>query len=470
MAKQKKPLSSLPMKLPNGPQSPDFVQMLRWVASPMPFMEDCAKRYGDIFTMRLSIPIVMVSNPQALQQILTNDNNQFSVPSYLNKPFEPLLGKHSVITITGDEHQRQRQLITPPFHGERMRNYSQAIREVTEEIIQPWQVGKTTNIRTAMQAITLRVIMQTVFGLYEGSRAEELEKVVSVMMESGGSSPLRAALLYFPILQRDLGLLTPWGTFLRRRELANQLIYAEIAERRENPDATRTDILSLLMAARDEAGQAMTDEELRDELITLLTAGHETTATALTWALYWIHKNPSVKTKLLAEIDSLAGEFDTSAINKLPYLNAVCNETLRIYPVGMMTFPREVREEVMVCDTILEPGTVLMGSIYLTHQREDIYPEPKQFRPERFLERQFSPYEFLPFGGGMRRCIGNAFAMMEMKIVLATILSQWELELTDNRPVKPQRRGLVTGPNRAIEMVVKNHRQIKSFQPDAVSI
>lgn len=470
MAKQKKPLSSLPMKLPNGPQSPDFVQTLRWIASPMPFMEDCAKRYGDIFTLRLGIPIVIVSNPQALQQILTSDNNQFSVPSYLNKPFEPMLGKHSVITITGDEHQRQRQLITPPFHGERMRNYSQAIREVTEEIIQPWQIGKTTNIRTAMQAITLRVIMQTVFGLYEGSRAEELEKVVSVMMESGGSSPLRAALLYFPILQRDLGPLTPWGTFLRRRELANQLIYAEIAERRENPDATRTDILSLLMAARDETGQAMTDEELRDELITLLTAGHETTATALTWALYWIHKNPSVKTKLVAEIDSLAGEFDTSAINKLPYLNAVCNETLRIYPVGMLTFPREVEERVVVCGRVLEPGTVLLGSIYLTHQREDIYPEPKQFRPERFLEKQFSPYEFLPFGGGMRRCIGNAFAMMEMKIVLATILSQWELELTDNRPVKPQRRGLVTGPNRAIEMVVKNQRQIKSLHLGAVNI
>jgi cytochrome P450 family 110 len=470
MAKQKKPLSSLPMKLPNGPQSPDIVQMLRWIASPMPFMEDCAKRYGDIFTMRLSIPIVLVSNPQALQQILTSDNSQFSVPSYLNKPFEPLLGKHSVITITGVEHQRQRQLITPPFHGERMRNYSQAIREVTEKAIHPWEVGKTTCIRTVMQAITLRVIMQTVFGLYEGQRAEELEKVVSVMMESGASSPLRAVLLYFSILQRDLGSLTPWGTFLRRRELANQLIYAEIAERRENLDATRTDILSLLMAARDETGQAMTDEELRDELMTLLTAGHETTATALTWAFYWIHKNPPVKAKLLAEIDSLGGEFDTSAISKLPYLNAVCNETLRIYPVGMLTFPREVKEKTVVCGYDLEPGTVLMGSIYLTHQREDIYPEPKQFRPERFLERQFSPYEFLPFGGGMRRCIGNAFAMSEMKIVLATVLSRWELELTDNREVKPQRRGLVTGPNRAIEMVVKNQRQIKSLQADAVSI
>jgi cytochrome P450 family 110 len=454
------------MKLPNGPQSPDFVQMLRWIASPMPFMEDCAKRYGDIFTMRLSIPIVMVSNPQALQQILTSDNNQFSVPSYLNKPFEPLLGKHSVITITGVEHQRQRQLLTPPFHGDRMRNYAIDIRKVTDEVIQSWQVAKTVSIRDAMQTITLRVIMQTVFGLYEGHRAQELEKVISLMMESGGSSPWRAVLLYFPVLQRDLGSLTSWGTFLRRRELANQLIYAEIAERRENPDATRTDILSLLMAARDSEGQAMTDEELRDELITLLSAGHETTATALTWAFYWIHKNPSVKAKLLDEIDGLGGEFDTSAISKLPYLNAVCNETLRIYPVGMLTFPREVKEKVVVCGYDLEPGTVLIGSIYLTHQREDIYPEPKQFKPERFLEKQFSPYEFLPFGGGMRRCIGNAFAMLEMKIVLATILSQWELELTDNREVKPKRRGLVTGPNCTIEMVVKNQRLVESLQPD----
>ena len=443
------------MKLPNGSQTPAIVQMLQWVATPMWFMEDCAKRYGDIFTVQLNMPLVIVSNPQALQQILTGDAKEFSAPSNLNTVFEPLLGTNSVITVSGETHKRQRHLLTPPFHGERMHNYAQTISNITQEVIQSWQVGEPVCIRSAMQTITLRVIMQAVFGLYDSNRAQELEKVISVMMDAGGSSPLRALMLYYPALQRDLGKLTPWGTFLRRREMVNKLIYAEIAERRENPDPSRTDILSLLMAARDENGEAMTDVELRDELMTLLSAGHETTATALTWAFYWIHKTPSVGYKLIAELDSL-DSIDFDAVNKLPYLGAVCNETLRIYPVGMLTFPREVREPVNLCGYDLEPGTYIMGSIYLTHQREDIYPEPKQFSPERFLEKQYSPYEFLPFGGGVRRCIGNAFAMLEMKVVIATIMKQLELELLTTEDVKPKRRGLVTGPNQPINMLVKS--------------
>jgi cytochrome P450 family 110 len=452
------------MKLPNGPQSPAIVQMLQWIATPMSFMEACAKRYGDIFTINLIRPIVVVSNPQALQQILTSDTKEFAAPSDWNKQFETLLGKNSLIMLSGEAHKRQRQLLTPAFHGDIMQNHASAIRNITENVIRDWQVDGScsvgyssgTQVRTQMQVITLRVIMQAVFGMYEGKRAKELERIISVMMDAGANSPLRALLLYYPALQRDLGKLTPWGTFLRRREYINKLIYAEIGERRQNFDASRTDILSLLIAARDENGEGMTDEELRDELMTLLTAGHETTATALTWALYWIHKFPSVRYKLLEELRSLGNEFDINAIHKLPYLNAVCNETLRIYPVGMLTFPREVKESVNLCGYDLEPGTVLMGSIYLTHQREDIYPEPKIFNPERFLERQFSPYEFVPFGGGVRRCIGSVFALFEMKIVLVTILSQVDLELVTKQDVKPQRRGLVTGPNQEIHLVVKN--------------
>ncbi len=448
------------MKLPNGPQTPAIVQMLQWVATPMWFMEDCAKRYGDIFTVQLNMPLVLVSNPQALQQILTGDTKEFAAPSNLNTVFEPLLGKSSLITVSGETHKRQRHLLTPPFHGERMYNYVDTISNITQEVIQSWQVSETVCIRSAMQTITLRVIMQAVFGLYNGARAQELEKVISIMMDAGGSSPLRALMLYYPALQRDLGKLTPWGTFLRRREMVNKLIYAEIAERRENPDPSRTDILSLLMAARDENGEPMTDVELRDELMTLLSAGHETTATALTWAFYWIHKTPSVRYKLLAELDGL-GNMDFNAVNKLPYLSAVCNETLRIYPVGMLTFPREVKEPVNLCGYDLEPGTYIMGSIYLTHRREDVYSEAKQFSPERFLERQFSPYEFLPFGGGVRRCIGNAFAMLEMKVVLATVMKLVELELVTNKDVRPRRRGLVTGPNQAINMSVKGMREAR---------
>jgi len=312
----------------------------------------------------------------------------------------------------------------------------------------------------AMQTITMRTIMQVVFGLYDSPRAQELEKILCQMLDDGGSV-WRVVELYFPALQKDLGPQSSWGKFLRRRQRLHQLINDEIEERREQPDSSRTDILTLLMAARDEAGEPMTNEELRDELITILFAGHETTATALTWALYWIHKLPDVRQKLLQELDSLGENPDSSTIFKLPYLNAVYSETLRIYPVGMLNFPRVVRTPLSLCGHKLEPGTVVLGSIYLTHQREDLYPEPKQFKPERFLERQFSAYEYLPFGGGARRCIGMAFAQFEMKVVLAKILSNLDLALVDNRDVRPKRRGLVTGPDRPIQMVVKGKRQVK---------
>jgi cytochrome P450 len=308
-----------------------------------------------------------------------------------------------------------------------------------------------------MQAISLRVILRAVFGLSEGDRHQKIEELLCSMIDVT-SSPLSASMLFFPILQKDLGAWSPWGRFLRQKQQIDQLIYTEIQERRLQPDSNRTDILALLMSARDEAGKPMTDNELRDELLTMLFAGHETTATAITWALYWIHKLPDVRDKLLQELDTLGEEPDHNAIFRLPYLNAVCSETLRIYPVGMLTFPRVVQTPVQLLDYQLEPGTVIMGCIYLAHRREDVYPEPQSFKPERFLERQFSPYEYLPFGGGSRRCIGMAFALFEMKVVLAKILSSLELEPADNRPVKPVRRGVVSAPT-SVRIVATGKRQ-----------
>jgi cytochrome P450 family 110 len=460
-----------PMKRPNGPQTPPLLQMFQWIAKPMQFMEACAKDYGDIFTARVGTgftPVVFVSNPQALQEILTGDTKQFEASDESNKILEPLLGKQSVITLSGDRHRRQRQLMMPPFHGERMRTYGQVIGDVTEQVMNQWEINQPFCVRTSTQAITLRVMMKTVFGLNEGPRGEQIEHLLVAMMEEM-SSPFSAAMLYFPFLQRDLGPLTPWGNFLRRQQQTDNLLYEEIQERRAHPDPNRTDILSLLMAARDEAGEAMTDEELRDELMTLLVAGHETTATAIAWALYWIHKLPSVREKLLEELDTLGENPDPGAIFKLPYLNAVCSETLRIYPVGMLTFPRVPKVPVSLGGYDLEPGTIIMGSIYLTHRREDLYPQPEQFRPERFLEKQFSPYEYLPFGGGARRCIGYAFALFEMKVALAKILSHLELELADNREIRPTRRGLVSAPNRSIQIVVKSQRPQKSRTLETIS-
>ncbi len=458
------------MTLPPSPPNPPLVQMLQWIVRPMALMEDCAKRYGDLFTLMLgenAAPVVFISNSQALQEILSNYTH-FDAPAKFSKIFQPLVGKHSVMTVDGARHQRQRQLLMPPFHGERMRTYGDLIEDVTEQVISQWETDKPFCVRSSTQAIALRVILRAVFGLSEGPRAQQLEQLLSAMLDET-SSLYSAAILYFPALQRDLGPLTPWGNFLRRQRQIDQLLYEEIQERREQPDSSRTDILSLLMAARDEAGEPMTDVELHDELITLLVAGHETTATALAWALYWIHKLPSVREKLLQELDSLGNAPDPSAIFRLPYLSAVCSETLRIYPVAMLTFPREVKVPLSLMGYELEPGTAVIGSIYLTHRRNDLYPEPDQFKPERFLERQFSPFEYLPFGNGSRRCIGLAFAQFEMKVALAKILSCVQLALTDNREVRPTRRGLVTAPAGSIQLVVTGRRRDKKRSPQAVA-
>jgi unspecific monooxygenase len=238
----------------------------------------------------------------------------------------------------------------------------------------------------------------------------------------------------------------------------DELIYAEIAERKEQLDPSRTDILSLMMAVRDEQGQPMTDVELRDELMTLLLAGHETTATSLARALYWIHHLPHVREKLLLELDTLADNPDPNTILRLPYLNAVCQETLRIYPVAVGALNRVVKSPLQLGGYQFEPGTLLIPSIYLTHHREDLYPQAKQFKPERFLERQFAPYEYLPFGGGNRTCIGMAFAQFEMKLVLASVLSRWQLELADSKPMQAVRGGILSGPERSLRMVVTGMR------------
>jgi cytochrome P450 family 110 len=454
------------MQLPPIPRSPARVQQLRWIFSPMSYMNAIARQYGDIFSLQLRrdmAPIVFVSNPEALQAILASDTKHFSAPGELNKDFEPLFGKRSLITISGNQHQRQRQLLTPPLHGERMRGYADLINTVTAEVIDKLPIGSLFSIRNVTQTVTLQVMMQAVFGLSDSPRAKEIERLLGNLLDAT-SSPWIMAANYFPLIRNLVRPFTPARDAELWQKQADNLLYQEIQERRKSPDSSRIDILSLLMAARDETGEPMTDEELRDELITLLIAGHETTATAIAWALYLVYKHPNVKTKLLAELDSLPKNSDPNTICKLPYLNAVCNETLRIYPVGMLTFPRQVEVPISLCGYTLEPGTIIYGSIYLTHRRQDLYQNPEKFQPERFLERQFSPHEFLPFGGGVRRCIGLAFAQFEMKLVIAKMLSQVELEITNRGEIKPQRRGLVSGPNRTINAIIKNKRVINKSQ------
>jgi unspecific monooxygenase len=239
---------------------------------------------------------------------------------------------------------------------------------------------------------------------------------------------------------------------VQQREQLDQIIYTEISERRRHPDPDRTDILALMLMAKDAEGQGMTDVELRDELITLLLAGHETTASVLGWLLYFIHRFPPVLDRLRQELLTCDDLTDFKAVMKLPYLNAVCQETLRLYPVAPIAFPRILRKPMTIMGRSYLPGTVIAPCIYLTHRRPDLYPEPEQFHPDRFLEKQFSAYEFLPFGGSNRRCIGMAFALFEMKMVLARLLQICEFQLSDQREQKPQRRGVTLAPSGALKL------------------
>jgi cytochrome P450 len=431
---------------------------------PLDVLEERAQQYGDTFALGrdTSTPLVYFSNPKAIQQILTTDSEMFEIGGG-NSVLKFLVGENSLILLDGTKHQRQRRLLMPPFHGERMRAYGKVICDITEEVMSQWKIGEPFYVRSSMQEISLRVILSAVFGLDQGQRFDQLRELLSSLLDVIGS-PLTSSFLFFPSLQKDLGAWSPWGRFLRRRQQIDQLLYAEIQQRREQADLSGDDILSLLLSARDEAGQPMTDEELRDELLTLLFAGHETTASALAWALYWVDHLPEVRDRLLSELDTLPADADPTAIARLPYLNAVCQETLRIYPIAINPFPRTLKVPMELMGYQFEPGTTLLISVYLTHHREDIYPEPKQFKPERFLERQFSPYEYLPFGGGNRLCIGMAFAQYEMKLVLATILSRYNLTLADNRPVKPTRRGFTVAPPGTMRMVVTNQRQNSSVR------
>ncbi|MBH8564773.1 cytochrome P450 [Nostoc sp. CENA67] len=441
--------------LPDGPRIHRLVRLFKFITQPVEYLEDFAKVYGDNFTIWGSreAQLVYFSHPQALEEIFTADASYFE-SGRGNGILRFLLGDNSLTLLDGDRHQRQRQLLTPPFHGERMRAYGETIREITQQVSSEWKIGKPFNIRASTQEITLRVILRVVFGVDEGPLFEELRRSLTSVLEFTGS-PLMSGMLFFSFLQKDLGAWSPWGRTVRLLQQIDQLIYAVIQQRRAESEQNRQDILSLLISARYDDGQPMSDAELRDELMTMLVAGHETTASALTWAFYWLDQLPEVREKFLKELDSLGVNPEPSSIAKLPYLTAVCQETLRLYPIAMSAFFRVVKSPIEIMGYKLPVGTAIIPSIYLAHHREEVFPNSQQFKPERFLERQFSPYEYFPFGGGNRRCIGLAFAQYEMKVALATILSQYQVSLLNQRPVRPVRRGLTLAAPARMQMVAK---------------
>jgi cytochrome P450 len=437
-------------------------RLLNSILRPVNFMEERRQKYGDFYqiTFNHAPPTVMTSNPRAIEEILTASEETFEVGRG-NQGLKFLVGDHSLLLLDGKPHQNRRRLLMPPFHGESLQKCSSQIISLTNKITSSWQINKPFKVREVMQDITLRVIFTAIFGTDSGGRYTRLRQLLTTLLETF-NTPISSSFIFFPVLQKDWGKLSPWGRFLHWKREIRTLIYEEIKERRELLALEKSkdiDIFDLLLLATDEAGNSLTDEEIHDELITLLFAGHETTASALSWLFYWVHSLPEVQDKLRFELKNVDID-DYKKINKLPYLDAVISETLRIYPIAGTTFSRLLTQPMSVMGHNFDPKTWFMISIYSLHHREDLYPNSKEFKPERFLQKTYSPYEYLPFGGGNRRCLGSALALLEMKLVTTTILRKFQLELTTERPMLPVRRGLTLAPPASFSMVMKSPNHV----------
>lgn len=430
--------------LPPGPKLPTAVQTLIWIRRPIEFMRFCRARYGDTYAMRIAGmgTVVLLSDPDSIKRVFTGDASDLRAGE-VNAVLEPIVGQNSVLLLDGARHLRHRRLLLPPFHGERMRLYATQMQEATQRSLERWPRGEPFSLRPHTQDITLEVILRTVFGVDQGDEVGELrlrlERLLSI-----ADSPL-SVLAMVPSLRRDLPL-TPWRRFVRDREAADREIFAVIARRRRAGTAGRDDVLSMLLEAVDVDGEHLSDVELRDELMTLLVAGHETTATALCWAFERLLGSPRVLERLQGEIDDVTGgRLEPEHLGRLPYLDATIAEVLRIRPVIPMV-GRRLHAPLTLERYQIPTGWVVSPSIYLTHMNPAVYDDPEELRPERFLDKRPDPYAWLPFGGGIRRCLGAAFAHYEMKVVMATILSRMELELAQRPPVPTVRRAITFSP------------------------
>jgi cytochrome P450 len=423
--------------LPPGPPYPRPLQTLGWGFRPAPFMERCQRRYGDMFTLKIASEgtWVFVTHPDAVKQVFTGDPRLLHAGEG-NKVLMPLLGQNSVLLLDEAPHMRQRKLMLPPFHGDRMQAYRDTMVAVTEAELERWPEGDPVELWPRMQAITLEVIVRTVFGVSEGERLDALRPALRALLDWG--SDVRLLMVVAMLGPSRLEHLRP---YTRVRDRADKLLFDEIRERRSAPDlAERDDVLSMLLQARYEDGGRMSDEELRDELMTLLVAGHETTATALSWAIERLVRHPGMLERLAS------GDED--------YLDAVVKETLRLRPV-LPIVARRLTEPMEIGGRELPAGVAVVPCIYLMHRRPDVYPEPRRFRPERFMEQPAGTYTWIPFGGGVRRCLGATFAVFEMKVVLETIATRLRLAPADPRAERITRRLITLVPERGAEVVVK---------------
>ncbi len=414
--------------LPPGPGMPPIVQTLAWGIAPTWLMDRCARRLGDTFTQTFGpsgLQLVHISDPQAVKMLLTAPEEVAPKPTGGAGAPVWVLGRNSLSVLVGAEHMRQRKLLLPSFHGERLREHEEVIVDATRHAMASWPLGRPIRMQQHMRLITLEVIMRAVFGM-EAERMEALQSTIVEVIE-----PKHLA-LGLRALVRGQGDERPKSKLGRALDSLDAQIYAEIEHRREQSDTERrSDVMSMLLLARDEDGAQLTNVEVRDELVTLLLAGHETTATTVAWAIERLVRNPDKLARLVAEIDAQGGGDR--------YLTAVINETLRVRPVQPAVV-RTLTRELQVGRFLLPANTHAVAAVYLTNRNPRVYEDPTAFRPERFLQNGPETFSWIPFGGGIRRCIGASFALMEMKVILRTMLAELEPRAPGGRRARRSER------------------------------
>ncbi len=436
--------------LPPGPRLPAPLQTAIWSRAARRMVFACRRRYGDMFTIRISHEgvWVMVSDPAAVKQVFTGDPRVYHAGEG-NRILEPFLGPSSVLVLDEKPHIDQRKLLLPPFHGARMQGYERTMAEIARREIESWPTGEPFRMRSPMQAISLEIILHTVFGVREGRRLEELRESLRHFLDLTTNPRL-----LLPVLLIGFERARAVPMLRRRIDRVDRLIHAEVAERRRAEDLDdRDDILSMQIAARHEDGSPMSDAEIRDELVTLLVAGHETTANALAWAIERLARHPDKLERLTAEareedVDGSDGERADGA-----YVTATIQETLRLRPVIPIVI-RRLTEPVEIGGHELPAGVAVTPSIYLVHANPEVYPEPGRFRPERFLETPPGTYTWIPFGGGVRRCLGASFAQFEMAVVLRELVRRRTIRAADPRPERVYRRAITETPRHEAEVVL----------------
>ncbi|HEV3000863.1 MAG TPA: cytochrome P450 [Solirubrobacteraceae bacterium] len=442
-------------ELPPGPSWPATVQSVAWWARPVPFLERCRARYGKRFTVRLlgTPPFVNLSDPAEIKEAFMAPPDVLH-PGEGAQVLEPVVGTYSLILLDEDVHLQQRRLMLPAFHGERMKRLTGVMTEVIEREVESWPRGEL-KLHPRMQELTLEIILRAVFGLDAGERLDALRTRVTRILEFG-TNP--GSLL--PMLRRDFWPMRTWSNFLALRDEADALIYDLIAERRA-AGGDRDDVLAMLLTARHEDGSPMSPKELRDELMTLLVAGHETTASQLAWTFERVVRDPRVLRRLTEAVDADEDE----------YVDATVNESLRSRPVLPIAEPRLVKQDVEIGGWRYPAGCALAINVYLVHHDPAIYEEPYAFRPERFLDQQPGTYTWIPFGGGRRRCIGASFAQLEMRLVLKAVLSRYELEPTEAGMETTRRRAITYTPSRGASTIVRDRTPASApAEPDPVLV